>query len=88
MTDIINKIYETGEILEDLCRPIFIALPKEPGTVECQLHRTISLRSHITKLILRIFLERVHIRIRPEMGIEQCGVVEDTGTKMQYLWSD
>ena len=81
VTDIINEIYDTGEIPEDLCRSIFIALPKKPGAVECELHRTISLMSHITKLILRIIMERVHSRIRPEIGIEQCGFVEDTGTR-------
>ena len=81
MTDIINKIYDTGEIPEDLCRSIFIALTKKLGAVECELHRTISLMSHITKLILRIIVERVCSRIRPEFGIEQCGFVEDTGMR-------
>ena len=28
MTDIINEIYDTGEIPQDHCRLIFIALPK------------------------------------------------------------
>ena len=28
VTDIINEIYDTGEIQEDLYRSIFIALPK------------------------------------------------------------
>ena len=80
MTDIINETYSTGEP-EDLCISIFIALPKKPGAVKCELHRTISLMSHITKPILRIIMERVHSRIRPENGIEQCGFVEDSGTR-------
>ena len=71
-----NEIYDTGEIPEDLCRSIFIALHKKPGEVECELHRTISLMIHITKLILRIIMERVCSRIRPEIGIEQCHLVE------------
>ena len=78
MKDKMNKIYDTGEIPEYLCTSIFIALPKKPGAVECELHRTISLISHITKLIQRIIMERVQSRIRPEIGIEQCGFVEDT----------
>ena len=81
MTDIISGIYDTGEIPEDLCRSVFISLPKKPGAVECELHRTISLMNHITKLILSIIMERVHSRIRPEIGIEQCGFVEDTVTR-------
>ena len=81
VTDIINEIYDTGEIPEDLCRSIFIALPKKPGTVECELHRTISLRSHIINLILRIIMERVHSQIRPENGIKLHGFVEDAGMR-------
>ena len=81
MTDIINEIYDTGEIPEDLCRSIFIAPPKKPEAVECELHRTISLMSHSTKLILRIIMEKVCSRIRSEIGKEQCGFVEDTGTR-------
>ena len=88
VTDIINEIYDTGKIPEHLCRSIFITLPKKPGSVECELHRAISLMSHITKLILRIIMERVHSRIRPEIGIEQCGFVQDMAQEMQYVWSE
>ena len=77
VTDIINEIYENGQIPEDLCRSVFIALPKKPGTVEYELHRSISLMSYIIKLILMIIMERACSRIRPEIGIEQCGFVED-----------
>ncbi|CAF5183930.1 unnamed protein product, partial [Rotaria magnacalcarata] len=34
MTKLINKIYDTGEIPEDLTKSIFIALPKKPGATE------------------------------------------------------
>ena len=37
--------------------------------------------SHIAKLILRITMERVCSRIRPEIWIEQCDFVEDTATR-------
>ena len=64
--DITNTIYDTGEIPEDLCRLIVIALPKKPGEVECELHRTINLMRHTTKLILRIIMEITCSRIMPE----------------------
>ena len=67
VTDIINEIYDTGEIPEDLHRSIFIALPKKPEAVECELHSTISLISHIIKLILSIIMDRACSRIRPEI---------------------
>ena len=57
VTDINNEIYDTGEIPEDLQINLH-TLPKKPEAVECDLHRTISLMSHISKLILRIIMER------------------------------
>ena len=60
----------TCKIPQDLSKSIFIALPKKPGTLECELHRTISLMSHITKVILRV------IMMKPEISQEQCGFVK------------
>ena len=49
LTDVINEIYDRGEIPEELSISIFIALPKKPGVIECYLHRTIGLVSHTIK---------------------------------------
>ena len=70
---IANKIYNTGHIPPDLSKSVFIALPKQPGASECELelHRTISLMSHNTKLILRILLNRMKTKIRREISQEQ-----------------
>ncbi|XP_071943835.1 uncharacterized protein [Antedon mediterranea] len=65
LTEVINKIYEDGSFPEDLSKSIFIALPKKPGAVECEKHRTISLMSHVTKIILRILLMRARSRLKP-----------------------
>ena len=81
LTVIANEIYDTGKIPQDLSKSIFIALPKKPGTIECELHRTISLMSHITKVILRVIMMRVRRCTKPEISQEQCGFVEDTGTR-------
>ena len=81
LTDLVNEIYDSGDIPEDLSKSIFITLPKKPGAVECELHRTTSLMSHITKLLLRIVMQRARKRIKPEIGEEQCGFVENTGTR-------
>lgn len=47
ITEIMDGRYDSGEILEDLNKSIFI--PKQAGGNECELHNTISLMSHITK---------------------------------------
>ncbi|GFN97376.1 endonuclease-reverse transcriptase [Plakobranchus ocellatus] len=41
-TKLLNAIYDSGTILEDLCKSDFIVLPKTPGATECEHHRTIS----------------------------------------------
>jgi len=81
LTELINKIYNSGEIPKDLSKSIFIALPKKPGAIACELHRTISLMSHVIKLILKIIMYRAQRKIRREIGKEQCGFMEDTGTR-------
>ncbi|CAF1369208.1 unnamed protein product [Adineta steineri] len=81
MTKLINKIYDTGEIPEDLTKSIFIALPKKPGATECELHRTISLMSHITKVLLKILMMRMKNKMTPEIAKEQYGFMPDKGTR-------
>ena len=63
-----------------MSRSIFIALTKKPGATDCELHQTISLMSHVTKLLLRIIMMRVRNKINPEIAEEQCGFVEGKGT--------
>ena len=79
-TQLLNEIYDTGQLPQDISRSVFIALPKKPGATECELHRTISLMSHVTKILLRVIMMRVRNKIRPEMAEEQCGFVEGKGT--------
>ncbi|XP_030834435.1 uncharacterized protein LOC115921264 [Strongylocentrotus purpuratus] len=56
LTEVIINIYGDGKFPDDLCKSIFITLPKKPGVVECGQHRIISLMSHITKIILHVLL--------------------------------
>ncbi|GFO23899.1 endonuclease-reverse transcriptase [Plakobranchus ocellatus] len=79
VTHPLNEIYDTGQIPTDLSKSIFIALPKKPGATECELHRTISLMSHITKILLKIIMLRIRNKIKSEIAEEQCGFVEDKG---------
>ena len=81
LTEIINKIYDDGKFPEDLSKSIFITLPKKPSAVNCEQHCTISLMSHVTKIILRVLLLRLRNRIQPEIGREQFGFAEDAGTR-------
>ena len=81
ITEIANDIYNSGKMPEDLSKSIFIALPKKPGATECELHRTISLMSVVLKVILRVLMQRMRNKIRPEIDKTQCGFMKDTGTR-------
>ena len=65
LTTIGNIIHVTGEIPEALLKSVFIALPKKPGAIECELHHTISLMSHVMKILLRVIMQRARRSIKP-----------------------
>jgi hypothetical protein len=75
-----NDMYSTGYLPEDLKKSIYIPLPKKERAVDCKDHRTISLLSHVTKILTIIILKRINNQIYPEIADEQCGFVEDRST--------
>jgi len=81
ITDLLNLIYDKGEIPDEMCKSVFIMLPKKPGATECGLHRIISLMSHLTKILLRVLIQRMRNKLRPEVSNSQFGFVEDRGTR-------
>ena len=81
LTTIENIIHVTGEIFEALLKSVFIALPKKPGAIECELHRTISLMSHVMKILLPVIMQRARRSIEPEISTEQYGFVENSGKR-------
>ena len=46
---LLNKIYDTGQVAQDISKSISRALPQKPG---CELHRqsVLSVMGHITKI--------------------------------------
>ncbi|XP_076347953.1 uncharacterized protein LOC143245476 [Tachypleus tridentatus] len=81
VTKLLNIIYDTGEIPEDFKKSVFIALPKKPGTTDCEQHRIISLMCHLTKVLLRVLMSRMKNKIRPEISDTQFGFIADKGTR-------
>ena len=49
-------------------------------TIECEKHRTISLMSHVTKLVLRIVINRIRGKTLDEIAPVQYGFMPDKGT--------
>ena len=73
-------IHNQGSYANELNKSIFITLPKVNETIKCEKHRTISLMSHVTKLVLRIVINRIRGRTLDEIAPVQYGFMPDKGT--------
>ena len=81
VTELANIIYNSGEVPKQMLQSIFIAFPEKAGTIECDNYRLISLISHITKIILRILMNRNKRRINEPISDVQFGYKSGKGTK-------
>ena len=76
-----NMIYNRGMIPTEMKHSVFITLPKKPKAMNCTEFRTISLMSHVTKLLLKIIQQRIANKIDKEVNRLQCGFRPGTGTR-------
>ena len=61
--NLINKIYKTGYIPPKVKESIFICLPKKPKATKYTMYWTLSLMSHLLKMLLQIILLRNRKRV-------------------------
>ena len=73
-------MHDAGEIPKQMRESLFVTIPKKTGTLECGKHRTIAISSQVSKISLRVVMERMRGRIRQEVGREQFGFMEGKGT--------
>ena len=71
ITKLLNIIHVTGEIPTDLKESVYIAIPKKIGTVECDQHLTMSFMSHLTKVMLRVLMNRMRNKTLLEISQTQ-----------------
>ena len=76
-----NAIYHEGVFSDELYKSTFITPPKKSGAVDRENFRTISIMSHLAKVILRVVMLRIRNKIHLEISTEQCGFMKDKGTK-------
>ena len=81
LTEVLNLIYDTGHIPDDLRHSLFITIPKKKKAQNCSEHRTISLMSHITKIILSIIILRNREKLDNEISDSQSGFRNGIGTR-------
>jgi hypothetical protein len=78
---ICKEIYNTGIWPEDFLKTVMIPIKKKPLAVECSDHRTISLITHASKIMLRILTRRLEARTRDFIGDSQFGFKKGCGTR-------
>ena len=52
LVQLVNNIYDTGQILTLIQLSTFITIPKKPGAMECNKFTTISIMSQLSKVAL------------------------------------
>ena len=81
ITNLANIMYSEGRFPEQMYKSIFITIPKIKGKAKCEKHRTISLMSHVTKLVMRVIMNRIRGRTLSEISEVQYGFKPDRGTR-------
>ena len=66
---------------DEMSKSVFIPLSKKSGTLLCEEHRTISLMSHLTKILLKVLMRRNKSKIEAELSDTQFGFRPDCGTR-------
>ena len=81
LTQLCSEIYNTGYWPKDLKESIFIPIHKKPKATRCQEHRTISIMSQVSKLLLKIMMDRMKGKIEAELDDAQSGFRQGKGTR-------
>ena len=81
ITNLCNIMHNSGIIPTDLKQSIFITLPKKSKAQSCTEYRTISLMSHVTKLLLKVIEQRIVKKIDNEVSRLQSGFRTGSGTR-------
>ena len=81
LVEICKDIYNTGTWPADFLRSTIVPLQKKPNAQRCEDHRTISLISHASKVLLRVLNTRMRARTTDYIGWDQFGFRKGVGTR-------
>ena len=73
LTEICNRTWRTGDLPTQWTQSLIITLPKKGNLHVCQNHRTISLISHSSKVMLKVILNRLKPQAEEIIAEEQAG---------------
>ena len=78
---ICQDIYVTGEWPDDFTQATIVTLEKKANATECADHRTISLISHASKIMLKVLTRRLEQKVSYFIGKTQFGFRKGCGTR-------
>jgi len=81
LANICKAIYNTGKWPEDFKISSIITLQKKPNAQKCEDHRTISILSHASKIMLKILNNRIRTKTSEYIGNDQFGFRKGMGTR-------
>src|SRR6476619_4239021 len=81
LVELCKEMFVKGIWSSDFTRVVMIPLQKKMNAVECSDHRTISLISHASKILLKILTNRIEAKARDFIGRNQFGFRKGCGTK-------
>jgi hypothetical protein len=76
-----KAMYMEGKWPEDFLRSTIVPLQKKPNAQRCEDHRTISLISHASKILLKILNNRLRATTEAYIGNDQFGFRKGMGTR-------
>ena len=85
LTTICYEIWQTGEWLSPWTQSLVITLSKKGNMHQCQNYRTISLISHLSKVMLKIILNRLKPQAEKIIADEQAGFRAGRSSTEQIL---
>src|SRR6476661_1618397 len=81
LVELCKEIHVKGIWPSDFTRVVTISLQKNVNVVECSDHRTISLISHASKILLNILTNRIKAKARDCIKRKQFGIRKGCGTR-------
>ena len=80
-----NQVWKEERFPEEWTQSMIVIIPKKGDLKECTNYRTISLISHMCKVMLMVLLERLKAQMEPNLAEEQAGFRRDRSTIQQIL---
>lgn len=82
---LINNIYITGKVPLDFKKSMMVMLPKKNNATRCDEYRTLSILSHVSKILTSTILRRIESRIDANLADDQFGFRRNRGTREAIL---